>query len=148
MEYEHAQYGYSGLLTVVLLAWISWFSLPETFAESTWIGMLVVLLLVSIAAITFWFSRLVVTVANGEVIASFGLGKPRRVIQLSDVVEAHQVRNRWTEGWGVRKAARGWMYNVWGLDAVELELVSDTIFRIGSDEAERLHTAISLSSKR
>ena len=30
-----------------------------------------------------------------------------------------EVRNRWIQGWGIRKISRGWMYNVWGLDAVE-----------------------------
>jgi hypothetical protein len=37
------------------------------------------------------------------------------------------------------------MYNVWGLDAVELELTSGKVFRIGTNESDRLHAAISLS---
>ncbi len=98
--------------------------------------------------LTFWFSRLVVTVAEGAVTAAFGLGKPHRVVQLSDVTEASVVRNHWIRGWGVRKVSRGWMYNVWGLDAVELELTSGKVFRIGTNEPDRLHTAISLSKGR
>jgi hypothetical protein len=34
------------------------------------------------------------------------------------------------------------MYNVWGLDAVELELNSSHVFRIGTADADRLLAAI------
>ena len=64
---------------------------------------------------------------------------------MSDVAAVRQVRNNWIQGWGVRKVTNGWMYNVWGLDAVELEMSSGDIFRIGTDDQERLHTAISVS---
>jgi hypothetical protein len=101
--------------------------------------------MVGLVALTFWFSRLVVTVADGEVTATFGIRKPHVVNQLSNVRTVTQVRNTWIQGWGVRKISDGWMYNVWGLDAVELELGSGHVFRIGTDEPEQLHTAISLS---
>jgi len=146
IEYEHTQYGYTGILTLVLMVGTAWFSLPETFAESMWMGLLMVLFVVGIVAVTFWFSRLVVTVAEGAITAVFGLGKPHRAIQLSDVADVHQVRNRWIQGLGVRRVANGWMYNVWGLDAVEVELKSGTVFRIGTDDVDRLHAAISLST--
>lgn len=148
MEYEHTQYGYTGILTSVLMIGVTWFSLPETFAESTWGGILLVLFIVGMVALTFWFSRLAVTVADGDVTATFGLGRPHRVVPLSNVVGVRQVRNSWIQGWGVRKVSNGWMYNVWGLDAVELELDSDTVFRIGTDDSDQLHAAISLSMSR
>lgn len=145
MEYEHTQFGYSGILTAVFFSVIGGMSLPPIFAESPWIGLLIALSMAFIVVLTFWFSRLVVTVLNGAVTATFGLGKPHRVTQLSDVVEARIVRNHWIHGWGVRKVSHGWMYNVWGLDAVELELTSGKVFRIGTNEPDRLHAAISLS---
>lgn len=146
MDYEHTQRGYTGILTTALMIGVGWVSLPETFAESLWIGVLVSAFMVGIIGLTFWFSRLVVVVAGGEVTASFGLGKPHRVVRLSDVVGTTQVRNSWIQGWGVRKVTRGWMYNVWGLDAVEIELNSDEVFRIGTDDADALQAAISLST--
>jgi len=36
----------------------------------------------------------------------------------------------------------GWMYNVWGLDAVELNLTSGKVFRIGTDEPAELLAAV------
>jgi len=145
MEYEHIQNGYTGLLTAVFSVVLLWISLPPTFAETPWIGFLIVVFMVAIVVVTFWFSRLIVAVGNGVVTAAFGLGKPHRVVQLSDVTEVRTVRNHWIQGWGVRKVPQGWMYNVWGLDAVELELTSGRVFRIGTNEPDRLHTAISLS---
>jgi hypothetical protein len=40
------------------------------------------------------------------------------------------------------------MYNVWGLDAVEVELSSGKVFRIGTNDPENLLAAISLQIKR
>ena len=145
MEYEHTQYGYTGILTTIFVVVTGAMALPSIFTESQLSGLLSVGFLIILVAITFWFSRLVVTVADGEVTATFGIRKPHRVTQLSNVRTVSQVRNTWIQGWGVRKTSNGWMYNVWGLDAVELELVSGHIFQIGTDEPERLHTAISLN---
>ena len=146
VEYAHTQYGYTGLLTTAFMIAVGWASVPETFAESPTAGWLFVTFVAAIVALTFWFSRLVVTVENDEIKVAFGLGKPHRVIQLSEVRDVRQVRNNWIQGWGVRKISHGWMYNVWGLDAVELEMVPGEIFRVGTDEPEQLHTAIALST--
>ncbi len=45
---------------------------------------------------------------------------------------------------GIRKISGGWMYNMWGLDAVELEFTSGTVFRIGTDDSGNLIAALSL----
>jgi hypothetical protein len=52
------------------------------------------------------------------------------------------VRNRWYYGWGIRITPRGWLYNVSGLDAVELALKNGKCVRIGSDEPHALARAI------
>jgi hypothetical protein len=148
MEYEHTQYGYTGILTTIFVVAAAAMASPSASEESQWTVLLFIAFMVGLVAITFWFSRLVVTVADGEVTATFGIRKPHRVTQLSNVRTVSQARNTWIQGWGVRKISNGWMYNVWGLDAVELELVSGDIFRIGTDEPEKLHTAISLSLHR
>jgi hypothetical protein len=95
-------------------------------------------------AATLLFNRLTVIVAAGVVEVRFGFGWPKRVMEVRDVVGARRVRNRWFYGWGMRKIANGWMYNVWGLDAVELDLASGSRFRIGTDDASDLLAAIQL----
>ena len=76
------------------------------------------------------------------VTVAFGRGWPRKVIVRSDIVSLRPVRNHWILGWGIRWFPGGWMWNVWGLDAVELELVSGRRFRIGTDDIDGLTTAL------
>ena len=88
------------------------------------------------------FGRLTVTVDGSRVRAAFGLGWPSRSVPLGDIVDASVVRNRWFYGWGIRKIPKGWMFNVRGLDAVELQLTSGRVFRIGTDQPNELAAAI------
>ncbi|MEO1055890.1 MAG: hypothetical protein AAFY28_03155 [Actinomycetota bacterium] len=88
------------------------------------------------------FARLTVTVADGRVTAAFGWGWPARTIELADVRSVAAVRNTWWYGWGLRWIPRGTMYNVWGRDAIELELPDDRVFRIGTDDVPGLRAAI------
>jgi hypothetical protein len=86
--------------------------------------------------------RLTVTVGKGVVEARFLLGWPVRRIDLRGVVDAEPVRNRWYLGWGIRWVPNGWMFNVGGLDAVELRMRSGRVFRIGTDDPDGLLEAI------
>ena len=99
---------------------------------------------IALLAVVLAFSRLDVTVNAGGVVAAFLFGRPRREIKLEDVTAVRQVRNRWIQGWGIRKISGGWMYNVWGLDAVELALSSGKVFRIGTNDSGNLFAALSL----
>lgn len=75
---------------------------------------------------------------------AFGWGWPRRVIDVADITAFRPVRNKWWYGFGIRVISGGWMYNVWGLDAVELDLASGRKFRIGTDETIDLAAALTL----
>ncbi len=147
MEYRHTQWGYTVLPTFLLFAVVIPFTATD---DETTVAIMTAMIafVVVLIAIVLLFSRLEVTVSDGRIVAAFGFGRPHREIQLSDVVAVRQVRNTWIQGWGIRKITGGWMYNVWGLDAVEVELSSDTVFRIGTDDPENLHTAIALQIKR
>ena len=94
------------------------------------------------AVLTLLFGRLTVTVYPDRVEAAFGRGWPRRLLPFADLTSARQVRNKWWYGWGIRMVPRGWMYNVWGLDAIELERSNGKVFRIGTDEPAALMAAL------
>ncbi|MCP4964721.1 MAG: hypothetical protein GY926_05755 [bacterium] len=98
---------------------------------------------VVVAVTVLWFNSLTVTVDGGQVQARFGPGWPKRIIETRDIIGFKQVRNKWYYGFGIRGIPGGWMYNVWGLDAVELDLASGKKFRIGTDEPEDLVAALS-----
>lgn len=95
-----------------------------------------------VAIVMAMASRLDVIVDHGLVMASFRWGWPRRRIDVSDIVDVSAVTNSWWNGWGIRKVADGWMYNVAGSDAVQLELRSGRVFRIGTDDQSGLIAAI------
>lgn len=87
-------------------------------------------------------SSLTTAVSDDAVRVWFGIGLIRRRIALNRIASARPVGNNWIFGWGVRWIPGGWLWNVSGLDAVELALVNGRRFRIGTDEPEQLAAAI------
>ena len=142
MRYEHIQYGYWGVGTLLFVLIMGVITLPETFDSSTVGGWVLTASLAAIFAITVLFSKLLVRIEDTKLSASFGLGWPRRVVDLSDVATATPVRNRWIQGWGVRKISGGWMYNVWGLDAIEFKMTSGKLVRIGTNDTDDLLASV------
>ena len=88
------------------------------------------------------FPTLTVVVERDRVRCFFGVGLIRRELRVSDIVAVSVVRNPWSYGWGLRLIPGGWLWNVSGLDAVELRLHDGKLFRIGTDEPNALHDAI------
>lgn len=88
------------------------------------------------------FSSLTVTVTNDAIEIRFGPGLIRKKFALADIASCRIVRNRWYYGWGIRKIPGGWLYNVSGLDAVELRMSSGRTYRIGTDEPRELRDAV------
>ena len=136
-RYSRTQFGTLTVVSVgaaiVLLVAISF--------SSGWhpISLIVLAILAVVLAL---FCTLTVTIDETSLVCFFGPGLIRRRIPLSDIVAARPVRNKWYYGWGVRLTPTGWMFNVSGLDAVELELISGKRFRIGTDEPGELAAAI------
>src|SRR2546423_372458 len=91
------------------------------------------------------FSLLTVEVGDGELRFHFGPGFWRKRFSLADVASAEVTRSSWWEGWGIRITPRGLLYNVSGMDAVEIKLRSGQRFRIGTDEPEALAQAIRIA---
>lgn len=86
--------------------------------------------------------QLEVRVDETHIHVRFGLGLIRARFALSEVRSAAPVRNSWIHGWGIRLLENGFLYNVSGLDAVEIALASGRIHRIGTDEPEALAQAL------
>jgi hypothetical protein len=139
--YNHTQFGAVlvislGIATLGALAALT--RLPPLGPANAMIVLVIVVMAVSI----FLFRSLTVEVASGVVAVWFGSGLIRRRIPVAEIRAARVVRNPWYYGWGIRLTPHGWMFNVSGLDAVELDLKSNKKFRIGTDEPQALVTAI------
>jgi hypothetical protein len=114
----------------------------------SWLPWVLGLVLVLMLGVAFVFSSLRVEVGDGRVRASFGPGWPRWERAVSEIASWQPVRNRWWYGFGIRLAPGGWMFNVSGLDAVELTLASGRKFRIGTDEPAALVAALDAERAR
>jgi hypothetical protein len=132
--YQHTQRGYQWTIaagTIVLVA--SMITLISGDLSSVGVAAMAVAGVI-IGVVVLGASRMTVTVTATEVEATFAFGWPTRRIRRSDIVTHQRVRNSPIYGWGIRWIPNGWMWNVWGLDAIELTLVSGRYFRIGTDD--------------
>ncbi|MCH2142912.1 MAG: hypothetical protein MK077_07960 [Phycisphaerales bacterium] len=141
--YKHRQVGYLIRIvfiisTLILLTNIFFTrQLAPPFVEYLMYGSILILLMCG------WiFGSLTVTVDEDEIKHWFGPGFWRKTYQMSNVVSAKPVVNKWWWGWGIRLTPHGWLYNVSGLDAVELELASGKRVRVGTDEPEEFSEAV------
>ena len=100
-------------------------------------GILIIALIAS-------FGSLNVIVDKEYLRIKFGYGIFRKKYLLKDIASVQAVRNQWYYGWGIRYwwATGMWIFNVSGLDAVEIILKNGKPRRIGTDEPKKLEKAI------
>ena len=138
MPYRHTQSGTTILAACatigILGAVIAW---RITGQPATLIAILIVL-----AGIYVVFHSLTVEIEGGEVSWYFGAGLWTYRLGLDEIRSVSVVRNQWRNGFGIRKAPGFVLYNVSGLDAVELKLKSGEIRRIGTDDPNGLAAAL------
>ena len=99
--------------------------------------------LVVVGVVWALFGTLTVTVDQDAVSCRFGpVGLIRKRLALADIRRAAAIRTSPLWGWGLRLTPRGWLWNVWGLDAVEFEMTNGTRFAVGTDEPLALIAAL------
>ena len=96
-----------------------------------------------LVCLTWLFSSLTVEVDGEELRHHFGPGFWKKTYLLDEIESIKQVRNSWIFGWGIRITPHGWLYNVSGLDAVQIQQRSGRKFRIGTDDPQGVIDAIS-----
>ncbi len=130
--YKHTQIGWVLLITLgagILFCFVLGLLLSNWIALSV-SGVLIICFIL--------FYSLTVTVNDKFVTVSFGPGLIGKRVRIGDIESCKPVRNRWWYGWGIRKIPRGWLYNVSGLGAAELSMKNGKLYRIGTDEPQRL----------
>jgi hypothetical protein len=140
-HYHHTQSGTVMLVALSLAALVAGLLGLLAFRSErwAWLPFVVFALLVGSA---WLFSSLTVEVSGSEVRWYFGPGLWDYRIALSDIESVRILRNTWVNGFGIRMRP-GWrLYNVSGLDAVELHLKNGGIRRIGTDDPKGLVAAL------
>jgi hypothetical protein len=82
------------------------------------------------------------TVTDKVLHLKFGIGLIQRTIFRENIVTACQVRNKFWYGFGIRLTPHGWMWNISGLDGVEITYANGRRFRVGTDDPDGLLTAL------
>lgn len=110
-----------------------------TMVTGHWLGLIVTLPVAGVLAI---FSSLTVTVDDGGVSHYFGANIWKRTYPITDIRAARRVKSPWYWGYGIRYYGKGWLYNLSGPHAVELDLAGEKQVRIGTDDPDGLYAAI------
>ena len=135
--YRHTQFG--TVIVVVTAAIIPLAALPAWLAG---IAIAAWLILGSMAVVLSLFASLTVEIDAEHLRIRFGIGLIRKRFPLDQIDSCRTVKNSWIYGWGIRLTPHGWLYNVSGLEAVELKMKSGKTCRIGTDEPEALAAAL------
>jgi hypothetical protein len=130
--YKHTQIGWITIISIVIGIGVF---LGILLSKPDWVGFLAAGILLVCIILS---CSLTVIVDDDFVRIRFGLGLIRKNFKLSGIKSCAIVRNKWWYGWGIRWTPKGLLFNVSGLDAVELTMNDGKIYRIGTDEPQEL----------
>ena len=135
--YSHTQHGPQIyiLLAVALILAVS--------AFATWgqhqVGLVLAASGALVFVLAFCFRSLTVEDEGDVLRARFGpIPLFRKSIAYADMTRVEATRSRVLDGWGIHYVpGRGWTYNLWGFDCVEIH-TGGSITRVGTDDAKNL----------
>ena len=82
-------------------------------------------------------------VDESKVTVIFGIGLIRKSVHFNNIQSVTRVRSKWYYGWGIRLMPSGWLFNVSGLDGVDIKRKDDvSVIRIGTKKPDLLRNAI------
>jgi len=137
--YKHTQIGYLMLFVLFAITLLYGIILTQTGLE-----FLVVLIMAFVIFILSCFLTLQVMIDENYLRVKFTCGIFKKRFLLKDIVSAKKVKNHWYYGWGIRlwMWPYMWVYNVSGFNAIEITTKNNKIYRIGTDEPDKLEQAI------
>lgn len=135
--YKHTQVGFLLIIALGAAALMIGNLILATNFSIMAMGLLAFMLLCLIL-----FATLTVQVDAQEIKIQFGIGFIRKRFALKDVENYRTVKNPWYYGWGIHLIPGGWLYNVSGWEAIELQMKNGNKYRIGTDDPQGLMDAI------
>ena len=137
IRYRHTQFGWVTTIAslsgaIGLFVFTKYLGAPRAVIVAAFVLILPLLL----------FFCLTTEVTETTFAFSFGIGWIHKTILRSEIAVCRVVTNPWWYGWGIHKTPRGWLYNVSGPLAVEIDLTDGQRLRVGTDEPEALCSAL------
>ena len=85
------------------------------------------------------FNKITITITKTTLSFSMGIGLIKKTYPLSDIKSCTPIKNNIISGWGIRRIQGGWLYNVSGFQAIELQFKNENkIIRIGTDKPDEV----------
>ncbi len=135
MTYEHTQKLPENIVTAATVGGIALGLTPPG-----WILRLCTLGI--IGTVGAMMKSLTVTIDSTQLNLCFGQNILKKTFSLRDIQSAKAIRTTPLQGWGVHWIGNGWLYNIYGLDAVEVRFINGKRVYIGTDEPKDLTAAI------
>jgi hypothetical protein len=139
IRYQHTQRGILMIAALLVAAVVAASVASMEPSPTRWLGLV---LTVGFAILAGLFSSLTVVVDDDELRWYFGPGAWSYRLSPAEIESVRVVRNSWLNGFGIRMRPGFRLYNVSGLDAVELKLKTGEIRRIGTDDPAGLAAAL------
>ena len=146
--YTHTQISYLVLIitlaVLVLFAWAYITARAEPPSVDSGTNFAVTSIMALILFILASFTTLTTSIDKNCFRIKFGYGIFVKTFPLKEMASVQAVKNRWYYGWGIRVWfwPYMWIFNISGFDAVEIIMKNRKIYRIGTDEPEKLETVI------
>ena len=143
MKYTEKQIGWIvivpilGILVLLFMSYINqWGNNPISYS-----GLLIISLIFIISLLLFF--QMKTSVNSQKIQISYGIGLIKKTIRINEIENIIIVRNKWYYGIGIRMLKNGWLYNIQGLNAIELKMKnSKSIIRIGTADGKKLKKEI------
>jgi hypothetical protein len=140
VRYKHLQLGYVTLMGLAIGLVLGIVKLSHDGPSPLVLGALALLGLLSLL-----FSSQTIEIGDGKLRSHFGpsfltnaLPLGRVEVLLSEIESATPIAVAGFYGWGIRQTPQGWLYNVSGTRAVQINLKRGESFILGTDDPEQL----------
>jgi hypothetical protein len=135
--YRQTQVGWAVIVPLLLVIAIT---VPVLLAADLLVMAVVVGSLFSLLLLVF--GTLTLTIDADTIEARFGIGLIKKRVPLAEIRGFEPATSPWYYGWGIRLYPGGWLYNVSGLESVELSLRDGKRLRFGTAEPHAVCDAL------
>lgn len=126
----------------ILLTLFSFNSFDFGFSDTSGLLYICLSALMLICLLTFY--RIVIEVTENQISFKLGIGLFKKTYQINDLTSCTPVRCSLLNGFGIRRIANGWLYNISGLDAIELRFEDKrNIIQIGTNKSDEIASLVS-----
>jgi hypothetical protein len=135
--YKHTQVGH--FIIFMLIIGIAVVIPALIFSDQIF---LIPFMIIAIFVIGGLFWTLTIEVTDLNLKFWFGIGLIHKSVLVADIATFTETRTSVFSGWGIHLTLRGWLYNISGLNAIEINLKNGKRFLLGTDEPQALCNAL------